>query len=144
MPRLRVVAGPSMAEATHITVNTGESHRIVSDSFDGHILAYIKDLPAEDGSVVDSEYFGREDRKGVTWSIQVQGVYYVWLECISGGAMSGAHDYIRIAGRFLRPISADDVLFGNTFERPLNLPWGASAAFRFMKYALLSAPRTLS
>ena len=39
-------------------------------------------------------------------------------------------------GRFLRPISADDILFGNTFDRPLRLPWGAGAALKFMKYVL--------
>ena len=37
-------------------------------------------------------------------------------------------------GRFLRPTSADDVIFGNTFDRPLKLPWGSSAAFKFMQY----------
>ncbi|KAI9452505.1 hypothetical protein F5148DRAFT_1289581 [Russula earlei] len=38
------------------------------------------------------------------------------------------------AGRFLRPISADDVLFGNTFDRPLKLPWGSGAALKFMHF----------
>ncbi len=37
-------------------------------------------------------------------------------------------------GRFLRPMSADDVLFGNTFDRPLKLPWGSGAALKFMQY----------
>ena len=36
-------------------------------------------------------------------------------------------------GRFLKPVSADDVLFGNTFDRPLKLPWGTTAALKFMK-----------
>lgn len=36
-------------------------------------------------------------------------------------------------GRFLQEYSADDILFGNTFDRPLKLPWGSSAALRFMK-----------
>jgi hypothetical protein len=39
-----------------------------------------------------------------------------------------------ITGRFLHPISADDVLFGNTFDRPLKLPWGSGAALKFMQY----------
>jgi hypothetical protein len=42
-------------------------------------------------------------------------------------------------GRFLRPTSADDVIFGNTFDRPLKLPWGSSAALKFMQY--VSYPR---
>jgi hypothetical protein len=40
---------------------------------------------------------------------------------------------MRLTGRFLRPICADDVLFGNTFDRPLKLPWGSSAALKFMQ-----------
>ena len=27
-------------------------------------------------------------------------------------------------------------MFGNVFERPLKLPWGFSAALKFMKYAV--------
>ncbi|KAF8273476.1 hypothetical protein EI94DRAFT_1563982 [Lactarius quietus] len=109
MPRLRVVAGPSLDALVPISVNTNESHAITSDAFDGRMLAYIKDFTDKDGSVLQSEYFDREDRKGITWSIQVQG-------------------------RFLRPISADDVLFGNTFDRPLKLPWGSGAALKFMHF----------
>lgn len=36
-------------------------------------------------------------------------------------------------GRFLKEYSADDILFGNTFDRPLSLPWGSGAALSFMK-----------
>ncbi|KAI0026781.1 hypothetical protein K488DRAFT_64527 [Vararia minispora EC-137] len=109
MPRLRVAAGTSLDDLHPITVNSGTPHHLASDLFEGSILAYIKDFPGPDGRPLESEYFEREDRKGVTWSIQVQG-------------------------RFLRPVSADNVMFGNTFDRPLQLPWGVGAAFRFMKY----------
>ncbi|KAH9006533.1 hypothetical protein EDB86DRAFT_2874610 [Lactarius hatsudake] len=109
MPRLRVVAGPSLDALVPISVNSNVSHPVTSDAFEGRILAYIKDFADKDGSVLQSEYFDREDRKGITWSIQVQG-------------------------RFLRPISADDVLFGNTFDRPLKLPWGSGAALKFMHF----------
>ena len=37
-------------------------------------------------------------------------------------------------GRFLREYSADDLLFGNVFDRPFKLPWGFSAALKFMQY----------
>jgi len=37
-------------------------------------------------------------------------------------------------GRFLKDISADDVLFGNTFDRSLKLPWGSSLALKFMNF----------
>jgi hypothetical protein len=36
-------------------------------------------------------------------------------------------------GRFLVPHSADDILFGNTFDHPLKLPWGMGAVLKFMK-----------
>lgn len=38
------------------------------------------------------------------------------------------------SGRFLQPHDADTILFGNTFERPLNLPWGSGAALKLMSY----------
>ncbi|KAI0301636.1 hypothetical protein B0F90DRAFT_1718854 [Multifurca ochricompacta] len=108
MPRLRVAAGPSIDALVPISVNTDVPHSIVSDAFEGQILVYIKGFTDKEGKVLQSEYFDREDRKGITWSIQVQG-------------------------RFLHPISADDVLFGNTFDRPLKLPWGSGAALKFMQ-----------
>lgn len=73
MPRLRVVAGPSLDTLVPISVNSNESHPITSDAFDGRILVHIKDFTDKQGSVLHSEYFDREDRKGITWSIQVQG-----------------------------------------------------------------------
>lgn len=73
MPRLRVVAGSSLDTLVPISVNSNESHPITSDAFDGRILVHIKDFTDKQGSVLHSEYFDREDRKGITWSIQVQG-----------------------------------------------------------------------
>ncbi|THH09545.1 hypothetical protein EW146_g8658 [Bondarzewia mesenterica] len=109
MPRLHVLAGPTPTSLTPITANTSISHTISSSAFEGRVLVYIKGLTDPQGNVLDSEYFEREDRKGITWSIQVQG-------------------------RFLQPRSADDVLFGNTFDRPLKLPWGSGAALKFMHF----------
>ncbi len=71
MPRLSVVAGPSLDALVPISVNSGIPHDIVSDAFEGQILAYIKDFTDEEGT--QNEYFQREDRKGITWSIQTQG-----------------------------------------------------------------------
>ncbi|KAL0960228.1 hypothetical protein HGRIS_011862 [Hohenbuehelia grisea] len=113
MPRLRVLAGPSPTSLTPITdrVNTTSSHTIQSDHFHGQVVVNIKgfDTDAQDSELGKEDYFGRVDRQGITWSIQVQG-------------------------RFLTPCSADDVLFGNTFDRPLKLPWGSGAALKFMRY----------
>jgi len=108
-PRLRVLAGPSPDALVPISVNTDKAHTIRSEYFEGKVLVYIKGFEGPDGTITENEYFERDDRKSVTWSIQVQG-------------------------RFLQPRSADDILFGNTFDRPLKLPWGAGAAFKFMNF----------
>ena len=39
-------------------------------------------------------------------------------------------------GRFLKPFSADDILFGTIFDRPLKLPWGTAAVLQFIKCAV--------
>ncbi|KAK0458092.1 uncharacterized protein EV420DRAFT_1620875 [Desarmillaria tabescens] len=112
MPGLRVLAGPSLEALEPISplVNTNQTFKISSDIFDGEILVNIKGFTnSHTGDVRESEYFSRKDRQGITWSVQVQG-------------------------RFLKPYSANDILFGNTFDRPLNLPWGSGAALKFMAY----------
>ncbi|KIJ61855.1 hypothetical protein HYDPIDRAFT_176829 [Hydnomerulius pinastri MD-312] len=111
MPRLRVLAGPTAETLVPITdiVNSGRAHVISSDRFEGKVAVNVKSFVNPQGKRLTSEYFEREDRKGITWSIQVQG-------------------------RFLEPHSADDILFGNTFDKVLKLPWGSSAALKFMQY----------
>ncbi|KAH7925091.1 DUF1769-domain-containing protein [Leucogyrophana mollusca] len=111
MPRLRVLAGPSQDSLVPITevVNSGTAHAISTDRFEGSIAVNIKGFTDPRGRELKSEYFERDDRKGITWSIQVQG-------------------------RFLQPHSSDDVLFGNTFDKRLKMPWGSGAALKFMKY----------
>ncbi|EIN08371.1 hypothetical protein PUNSTDRAFT_126442 [Punctularia strigosozonata HHB-11173 SS5] len=117
VPKLRVLAGPSPDEMEPITayVNSGRAYPIRSDAFEGKLVVEIKGFVPEGAEAPsdDKDYFCRPDRKGVTWSIQVQG-------------------------RFLQPHSADDILFGNTFDRPLQLPcyWfrGSGAALKFMKF----------
>ena len=76
MPRLRVLAGTSQSSLFPITdfVNTAIAQPLISDSFEGQVVVNVKGFTNHDGQVVDSEYFKREDRKGITWSIQVQGV----------------------------------------------------------------------
>ncbi|KAG1745296.1 hypothetical protein EDB19DRAFT_1894480 [Suillus lakei] len=109
--RLRVRVGPSMDKLVSITdkVNSGKAHDISSELFEGKVAINIKGFTNPSGEELSAEYFDREDRKGITWSIQVQG-------------------------RFLQPTSADDVMFGNTFDKRLKLPWGAGVALKFMKY----------
>ncbi|KAG6889460.1 hypothetical protein C0995_000985 [Termitomyces sp. Mi166 len=107
-PRLRVLAGTgtTLTPITHL-VNTTNAFSLVSDRFEGEVIVCIKGLtrPEKDAS----DYFERPERQGITWSIQVRG-------------------------RFLEPISADDVLFGNVFDRPLRLPLGSGAVLKFMRY----------
>jgi hypothetical protein len=76
MSRLRVLVGPSPSSLVSITdfVNTTVPQPITSDVFEGQVVVNVKGLADANGQVLDSEYFKREDRKGITWSIQVQGV----------------------------------------------------------------------
>ena len=86
MPRLRVVAGSSLDDMQPMSVNTGEPFSISTPYFEGQLLAYIKGFPNEDGELLESDYFEREDRAGVTWSIQFQGASphtSLWRACAS-------------------------------------------------------------
>lgn len=84
MPRLRVLAGPTaedLVPVTHI-VNTGQAYTIVSQYFEGKIAIYVKNFVDPNGRRLTSEYFEREDRKGITWSIQVQGMRFNQCSCL--------------------------------------------------------------
>ncbi|KAH8084355.1 hypothetical protein BXZ70DRAFT_900489 [Cristinia sonorae] len=109
MPRLRFLAGPSLERLVPIEANSGVPLKVSSDIYEGELLVYIKGFEDTEGSIRRSSYFEQKERKNVTWSFQAQG-------------------------RFLQPRSADDIMFGNVFERPYKLPWGFGAALRFMKY----------
>jgi hypothetical protein len=75
MPRLRVLAGPTLTSLVPIShiVNTDKPHTISSDRFEGQVVINIKGFTDAHGRVLDSEYFHRPDRKDITWSVQVQG-----------------------------------------------------------------------
>lgn len=77
-PRLRVLAGtnPNAMVSINSIVNTSKAYPIHSDLFQGEIVANIKGMTDEHGRVRDSEYFRREEKQGVTWSIQVQGRFF--------------------------------------------------------------------
>jgi len=70
---LRVLVGPCPSKLTDISslVNTERPHTIKSETFEGRVVVHVKGFPGAD----ESEYFEREERKGVTWSIQVQGTF---------------------------------------------------------------------
>jgi Protein of unknown function (DUF1769) len=76
MPRLRLIAGPSVDALVPISANSDVPHTIVSDGFEGQVLVYIKDFTDEQGNTLHNEYFGHKDREDITWSIQVQGMSF--------------------------------------------------------------------
>src|ERR1700759_1178759 len=82
MPRLRVLAGPTPTSLVPISniVNTDRPHTISTDQFEGQVVVNIKGFTDPQGRVVDTEYFQRQERKDITWSIQVQGVYFLFRE----------------------------------------------------------------
>ena len=162
MPRLRILAGSSMSDLVPIHADSGVPVPVSSDAFEGQLAVFIKGFTDEDGQVRDSEYFRK--RSGVTWSIQMQGVCLAVLFCrccpmaatcaallvgVGYGGQLGGRVVVtcadaRVAGRFLKEYTADDLLFGNVFDRPLKLPWIFSVAVKFMKYVLCSPSRPRS
>lgn len=69
---LRVLAGPTPDKVEDIThlVNTNKAFTISSDSFNGKIAVHLKGFV--EGK---DEYFEKEGREDVTWSIQAQGSF---------------------------------------------------------------------
>ncbi|GAA99506.1 uncharacterized protein L969DRAFT_16813 [Mixia osmundae IAM 14324] len=113
-PHLKITAGPSQHQLATLAVNHDVSKptRIESDEFDGYITVRIASFEGDSGNVErlsspESGYF--EKHKGLTWSIHIQG-------------------------RFLKPVKSHELVFGNTFDRPLrdSLPYGTSVALRFV------------
>jgi len=82
MPSLRVLAGPSPTSLTSVSsyVNSNVPFTISSPLFQGQVVINIQGFMDEHGCVLESEYFSREDRKGITWSIQLQGAFFSTIE----------------------------------------------------------------
>ncbi len=78
-PHLRILAGPSPDALTPIThlVNTSSSFKFSSELFEGEISVHIKDFVDDRGEMRRSDYFDREDRQSITWSIQTSGEHLV-------------------------------------------------------------------
>lgn len=77
MSCIRVFAGPSPSSLVPISnlINTDTPHTISTNQFEGQVAVNIKGFIDPQGQVLDSEYFHRPDRRDITWSIQVQGVF---------------------------------------------------------------------
>mgnify|MGYP002718908308 CR=1 FL=1 len=107
---LRVLVSTDSAypPTTPISVNSSSPTRISTGKFEGEISVWVKDFHGEGAGGDGSEYFDK--RSGMTYGIVVRG-------------------------KFLDAPTADEVVFGNVFERPIrdSLPWGTAVAVKFMK-----------
>ncbi|KWU43016.1 DUF1769-domain-containing protein, partial [Rhodotorula sp. JG-1b] len=111
-PRIICRAGPSLDALSPVDVNRTPIH-IDGPHFEGDVAVRLKDYRgprSEEGKFVrqpEQAFMGEGD----TWSISFQG-------------------------RWKDEVNADDVLFGNVWQKPIKsyLPYGTSAALRFMRY----------
>jgi len=109
MPRIQVLAGPSIDALEPIEANSANAYVLKTPTFDGQISVFLKDFINENGEPSSTEYFDADERAGKSWSIQFRG-------------------------RFLKEMTLDDVIFGNVFDRSIKLPYGSSVALKFMKH----------
>jgi len=117
MPQLRVSAGSSLSSLSVLAPNYDETGAldVSSDLFEGKIAVRIRDFAGEVGggkerkTTTESDYF--DVHTGLTWSMAIQG-------------------------RFKKEVNADDVLYGNVFEKPIrdHLPYGTAAALKFVNF----------
>ena len=125
MPRLRITAGPNFHDLTEIKPNTRKGFSVSTDAFEGEVAVFIKGFTTEDEDAEVLSYFEEAEREGKTWSIQFQGE--------TGCVVMSAQGSDLHRGRFLQPHTADDILVGAAFDRPLTLPWGFSVVTSFMQ-----------
>lgn len=114
-PSLKISAGPSVDSLTTVAVNHDDQPTTIdNDLFQGRIAVRIKNFTGSDPPSVshqkDTPYFTSNHGKNQSWSMQIQG-------------------------RFKQSVSADDLVFGNEFDKPIkdHLPYGTSVALQFVK-----------
>jgi hypothetical protein len=138
--RSRSTPGPCLEEVNHL-VSRARRHLAHVGSLR---FSSFPALPLISGRKLlqsESEYFQREDRRGITRSIQTQGTSFNLVPvplCQARNDSDGRA--LAYTEHFLRPISVNDVLFGDTFDRPLKLPWGSGATLKFMEYVSYPTP----
>ncbi|WVF71111.1 hypothetical protein IAT40_005908 [Kwoniella sp. CBS 6097] len=112
-PRLRVLipskGGKGYPPTAPCSVNSAEPTPLSTDGFEGNIWVFVKGYNGDNKAGDGEEYF--KGRDGISYGIVVKG-------------------------KFKQDFNADDVLFGNVFEKPIrdNLPWGTSIATKFMYF----------
>ncbi|KAJ9111561.1 hypothetical protein QFC20_002535 [Naganishia adeliensis] len=104
-----------------VRVNSITPIPIKTNGFDGEMSVWVKGFHGLENQGDGMEYFSEKGREGMTYGIVVRG-------------------------RFLKPTSADDILFGNVFEKPIrnSLPWGTSIAMKFINSPTLASMNCLS
>ncbi|KAK4684002.1 hypothetical protein P7C73_g6208, partial [Tremellales sp. Uapishka_1] len=111
-PSLRVlISSDSAYPPTQVChVNSPTPTPLKTAHFEGEISVWVKDFSGEGIAGDGHEYFAKgSGRESMTYGIVVRG-------------------------RFLDETNANEVVFGNVFEKPIkdSLPWGTSVATKFM------------
>ncbi|GAA5959208.1 hypothetical protein JCM21900_004260 [Sporobolomyces salmonicolor] len=109
-PRILCKAGPSLSSLQPVAVNES-ALPISSDAWEGSVSVRLKDYhgpKGHDGRKQPKEPF---EKPGDTWSIAFEG-------------------------RWKQDTDVDEILFGNVWQKPIRdyLPYGTSAALRFVRY----------
>ncbi|GAA5834729.1 hypothetical protein JCM11251_003645 [Rhodosporidiobolus azoricus] len=121
-PKILVRAGPSLSHLEPVTVNSpssssggGGGTSIKGPLFEGSVAVRLVHYPGPRGEKEPPEGCELED-EGETWSISFEGRF--------GGEGHGDE------------VGVDDIMFGNSWTKPIRdyLPYGTSAALRFVKY----------
>lgn len=114
-PSLKISAGASADALQTVAVNHDDAPTIIdSPLFHGRIAVRIKNFTGSDPDGVehrkDTPYFSANHGKNQSWSMQIQG-------------------------RFKSTVNADDLVFGNEFDKPIkdHLPYGTGVALQFVK-----------
>jgi hypothetical protein len=112
-------------------VNSSTPNKIENEHFEGEISMWIKDYNGLKNGGEEDLYFGQPGREGSTYALVVKGKSR--LSALKNTSFSDLESVI--SGKHLGPISANDLLFGNVFEKPIrsSLPWGTSIAMKFIK-----------
>ncbi|PLW08568.1 hypothetical protein PCANC_24531 [Puccinia coronata f. sp. avenae] len=136
-PKFQVLAGPSAEELSPVNVNADKTDpfRIHTDLFQGALTvrtnpigmrsSYFHDLiSAQLAFSRIKNFLGADGRL----SPDTENNYFKeWSQMTCS---------IQIQGRFLQPTTADDCMWGNSFDRPIRdrLPYGTSVALKAMSY----------
>ncbi|GAA5968951.1 hypothetical protein JCM11641_000788 [Rhodosporidiobolus odoratus] len=116
-PRLKVCAGPSLTSLTPLAVNSSPTS-ISSKHWEGSVAVRLKGFRNERGEVSEIKEGEELEEEGESWSISFEGRWK------GEGEEEG------------EGVGVDEVMFGNVWQKPIRdyLPYGTSAALRFVKY----------